>query len=75
MSSDVTITCDGQWPAKPMYSKYCHGAYVRKGGALWPTTEYARDQAKMIGGWRVDGERDQCPACQAMIASNSTPKT
>ena len=68
MSSNVTIYCDGQWPKMPMYSANCHEKYEREGGALWPNVGYARDQARLIGGWRVDGGRDQCPACQAMIS-------
>lgn len=68
MSSDVTIFCDGQWPRKPMYSAHCHEKYRREDGALWPNIVYARERAQMIGGWSVSGERDQCPACQAMIS-------
>lgn len=73
MSGDVTIFCDGQWPAKPMHAPTCHEKYQRTAGALWPTIEYARDRAHNIAGWRVAGERDQCPACQAMIAE-MTPR-
>lgn len=67
MSSDVKIWCDGQWPKGPRYSKDCAESIARKEGALWPTYEYAWERAKFAG-WKRDGERDQCPACQAMIA-------
>lgn len=46
MSSDVTIWCDGQWPAKPMYAKHCQQVYLRQVGALWPNTAYARERAR-----------------------------
>lgn len=71
MSSDVTITCDGQWPKKPMYSSRCHESISRDGGALWPTYEYAWERASQIHGWKRHGDRDVCPACHAMIEEHA----
>lgn len=67
MSSDVKIWCDGQWPRKPMYSTDCTESIARKEGALWPTYPHAWERAKAAG-WKRIGDRDVCPACQAMIA-------